>query len=208
MRRPMLVSFVLPVAVLAAFAACRGIPRAPKDAPRVEVEVAVVVEDGFSAALADADAALTAALSSALIEEADIGLRFYPVAAADYADGQRRPDYRLQVTLRGLEVDVTSGSDEQASAAERVTAALGVALQRQRADAPALLVASASQSANRREQPARTDGPVEASYRVAGSAQPVSVSQDAIVTAVRAAFRRAAADMVRAIDREFAPARS
>lgn len=189
---------------------CRSIPDAPADAPRVEVEVDVAFAEDFRAALQDPDEALVRAIEEAVLREADVGLRFYPVRSADYGEGQARPDYRLAVRVERLVAELGMDAQTQTQVLRRVETEVDVALGRRRADGPTLVVARSSQGARRR--PVEADvGVQEASYTVAagspGGVSGVSVPRATIVAAVREAVNEALSQMVRAIDREFAQSR-
>jgi hypothetical protein len=191
------------VLLLLALAACQGIPSAPNDSQRQEVEVAIAVAPKFTQALLNSDAGLGRAIESAILGESDVGLRFYAVAATAYGSGHARPPYRLNVELQSLQIDTTQ--TETSRDVDRVKAAVAVTLEKRRENGPPLLVARSERTFQRRPQ-ASSAAAVEASYAVAGVEAPVpNVAQAEIVAAARSAFRAAVEQMVPAIDRELAP---
>jgi hypothetical protein len=185
-------------------AGCQGIAEAPADMPRVEVEVDVAVEPAFLGRLLNADAGLQQAIEEAVLAEADVGLRFYPVLARSYTDGQTHPTYKMSVLVRELVLDVQPREGDTPPRLKRLAATTSVAIEKRRPNAPALMVA---QSRMTGDGPTRSDakGTVEASYQATGiDSEAAPIERGMIVSAVQTAFRQSCRSMLPAIDREFA----
>jgi len=199
--------FLLPL-----LAGCQTISNAPSGQPRVELEIAVEIEPQFQQALPGADHALAAQIAGAVLAEADVGLRFYPVASGDYSEGQTRPPYLMTVRVASLDFEVSEREREGEVLADVdvVRAGVDVTLQKRRDNGPALLVATADTSVRRRPPgDTQSEGAVEASYSIRrdGTA-PARVAGKEIVAAVSKATREAFGRMIPAIDREFADERA
>jgi hypothetical protein len=140
---------------------CKDIPRAKSGLPRVEVEVAVTLDDSFAEKLEGVDDQFRKAVTDAVLSEANVGLRFYPVLTDQYSEGQARPPYLMSVQLRGLglEVDEARQTKKDGETARlrwisRVSCSAETTLEKRREDGPPLMVDRAtSTSARRLSQP-------------------------------------------------------
>ncbi len=86
---------------------CKNIPQAKGDLPRVEVEVAVTMDDTFTDSLQSVDATFKKAIVSEVLAKSDVGLRFYPVLSEQYADDHAHPPYLMIIDLRNLHITVS-----------------------------------------------------------------------------------------------------
>lgn len=191
--------------LLLAAAACEGISSAPKGSPRVEVEIALEVDDSYTGALQGSDEALRQAIAELVRSKGDIGLRFYPVLSDSYQSGDNRPPYVLNVKAHDLNITVGQktietggGAPKTESVVERLECRVSSRIVKRRAKGPELLVASSS--ANKKLVATRDPGP---GYAVATSPQ-ARVSRTDLLAALDAALTKAFRELVPAVDRELA----
>ncbi len=86
---------------------CQNIPQARGNLPRLEVEVAVTMDDTFSDSLESFDAEFKKAIVSQVLAKSDVGLRFYPVLSEQYARNHARPPYLMTIDLGNLHVSIS-----------------------------------------------------------------------------------------------------
>ena len=208
---------LLPVGLaLLALPSCESITGVvPKGTPRVEVELAVLVEESFLDALVDVDmdSELVAAVKQAVLEKADFGLRFYATPSESYGAGDRRPPYLMTVELDALSVvfdhEMIEKEEEEPrieTSVDEIHCSVSASVERRREDAPSLVVARSSAAG--RVSAERSSEVIEAEpgyTPVLDGAAPKVLRKD-IVRAVHAAMHKALAAMRTPIDREFAPA--
>jgi hypothetical protein len=185
-------------------AGCQGIAKAPAGMPRTELEVEIAIEPAFANRLLNADANLQQAIEEAVLAEADVGLRFYPVAARNYSDGQNRPAYRMTIRVHELVVDVRPPSSGSPARLQRLATTMSVAVEKRRVNAPMLVIAQSRNTGDGPTSPADKNV-IEAAYQVSGvDVEGSMIERRMIVGAVQTAFRDSCRAMLPAIDREFA----
>jgi hypothetical protein len=201
----------LPLLALASCESITGV--APKGTPRVEIELAVTVDDGFVTPLVgvNKNSPLYAAVKDAVRDKADLGLRFYPTPSERYGADDVRPEYVMTVQLERLsfefdheQIETEGQAPRIVSTVKRVRAEVQVAIERRRTNAPELTVATARASsavsaAADKEDLAAADG-----YTLMYDEQTLKVLQDDIVRAVESSVGKALNSMRTPIDREFA----
>lgn len=194
-----------PVLVLVALAlvACQEVSLARRGSPRVETEVVVAIDESVRAGLRDAGAEFDAMVEAIVLEQADVGLRFYPVISASYGPGQVRPAYLMSVRLQELaarahEVTIADEPGRKKTVADDVTATVAASLEKRRDNAPSLLVGTGSSSYA--SAPRESSGDMMFLVNAAGDAVPIPRAD--VRTAIERALRKTLQDMVQAIDRE------
>ena len=205
-----LLTLGLAPAILASCESLTGV--APKNTPRVEIELAVIVDEAFVEPLSDADAGLHAALKEAVRGKADLGLRFYPTPSDLYGESDRRPPYLMTVELDSLVVSFDREMIEEEGAEPRIDASVdtigcsvSASVARRRENAPSLVVATSQASS---QFSAETKPETLASgrgYVPKFEGPALKILEKDIVRAVEAAVDRALKAMRTPIDREFAP---
>jgi hypothetical protein len=193
---------------------CRGIPPSPPDFPRQELEVLVEVDPEIPRLLRDdaERAVIEEVVSEAVFSLADVGLRFYPVAAASYQEDAERPEFYLTVRIRDLgavlERQLVRPAREAAElgrAVASVQCAAAVTLYKRRLDGPPLIVgkAAGSGTADVREAAAQLSS-MERFELVSESDYGPSKSfrSEDLTRCLRAAVNDAFGQLVEAIDRE------
>ena len=184
---------------------------APKGTRRVEVELAVRL-DGLGDALVNVDPVLVEEIKTAALEEADLGLRFYPSLTEEYGESDQHPPYLMTVNVDSLDVklrhgltEVEEGEPEVWSEVDELVGTVSTSVERRRSNGPPLRVAAASAVA---EVDAERDAErieSEIGYNSKLSGESPKVLKKDIVRAVRRALQRSLKDMRTAIDREFTP---
>ena len=211
---------------------CKNIPQAKGDLPRVEVEVAVTMDDTFTDSLQSVDATFKKAIVSEVLAKSDVGLRFYPVLSEQYADDHAHPPYLMIIDLRNLHITVSEetkkiGEGDAATTqihrwVSRVEMTATTDLYKRRDNAPPLTVAShkgtATVTVQRlragqtvaggavvNESGAGATGAVAAEASGSHDGEPaVMVARSRIIDAVDLAFEDALRRMIVAIDRDLA----
>lgn len=196
---------------------CQPVTAAPKGSPRLELEVGVEVEAGFANHFETDAAEIAGLLRELAAAHGDVALRFYPVLADQYGEGDPRPAMRMTLTARDVDVRlerhvvVEQNAEPDAASvyetvANRVDCEVAAQLERRRDSGPALTVARAT-GRGRAEVDADGDGAVTWSYRgtdAVGAALAVPVQRGSVARALRSAIQRAFGEMLPAIDRELA----
>ncbi len=202
----------LPLMMLTSCESLTGV--SPKNTPRVEIELAVIVTDAFVEPLVDVDqeSALLAAVKEAVRSKADLGLRFYPTLSEEYAETDQHPPYLMTVHLDRLSLDFDHEMIEEEGAEPRIEAsvdtvgcAVSASIEHRRENAPSLIVAEATGSS---ELSAETDEDALAAgqgYVPRFEDATLKVLEKDILQAVQTAVDRALKNMRTPIDREFAP---
>ncbi len=131
---------------------CQNIPQARGNLPRVEVEVAVTMDDTFSDNLESFDAEFRKAIVSQVLAKSDVGLRFYPVLSEQYARNHARPPYLMTIDLGNLHVSISQETKKSGEGdatrtqihrwVSRVQMTAMTNLHKRRDNAPPLTVAS------------------------------------------------------------------
>jgi hypothetical protein len=152
--------------------------QAPEGSPRVELEVELIVHDGFYDSLEDVDGdareALEAEMEDIVVSLANVGLRFYPVAAHDYHSGDDRPERRLLVEVDHLGVSFDEKMVQQEGEPSRIVAHVGgatcpvnVRMEKRRKDGPELVVGRGESLGKARHSSATEEQPAaEETYAV------------------------------------------
>jgi hypothetical protein len=195
-------------------AACESVTGvSPKDTPRVEIELAVVVERPFVEPLQDADDGLRELVHDAVLSEADMGLRFYPTPSSAYREGDTRPEYLMMIELAELRLDfdyetVKNDGEEPyvLTTIEELESSVNASIVRRRADGPDLVVARTSASAKVSAQSDPERIAASPGYRPRGESDEVKVLESDIRRSVATATAKALKAMRTPVDREFAPA--
>lgn len=208
---------LLPAVLLAA---CQTIPKAPKDSPRVEIEVATTLDDDFVGFLDGIDDEFARAVADKAQACADVGLRFYAVPTTSYAAGHARPTYLMRVHVEEVEVSLadapaprktseTAGEESGAAPAaepaprtvQSVACRVSALIEARRSGGPPLLV-------GRSEGKARVSASTGDPGTHTGLALrnepgiPPRVRRDDLLAAIDRALRTALGELVPAIDRE------
>ena len=201
--------------ILLTLASCESLTGvAPEGTPRVEVELAVIVDEAFMTPLVDPTAELVAAVKEAVRSEADLGLRFYPTLSERYGPNDRRPSYLMTVELKSLNILFEQELIEPEEAPARlvttideVQCSVSASLERRRGNAPPLTVATASSS--QKVNAERDPDAIEAGrgYAPKFDGPTMKVLEADITRAVQTASEAALRTMRKPIDREFAPAK-
>lgn len=207
-RSPLLPS-LCSVALLA-LGACNQISKAPQNVPRVEMEVAVRLDDAFGARLGNLDAEFQRELQDMILAKADAGLRFYPVLTERYSGEGPRPPYLMTVGVRDLEYELDYRTVQQAQAdpvveswVKRVTTGVAVQVVKRRESGPELTVANAIQTGSTMVDRPRGEGtgPMHPLRREENQ-QALAVPRAALLRAIDAAVTKALKEMLPAIDRD------
>ena len=187
---------------------------APADTPRVEIELAVVVNDAFVEPFVDVDeeSELFAAVRDAVRAEADLGLRFYPTPSEEYGENDKRPPYLMTVNLDQLslvfdhEMIEEEGEEPRVEASvDTVVCSVSASIENRREDAPSLIVATAKSSSDIAAETDAEDLAAGQGYTPKFEGADLKVLEKDIVKAVQTAVDRALKSMRTPIDREFAP---
>lgn len=186
---------------------------APEGSPRVEVELDFSVREDFYTALGHVERqALEEALAEVALMHSDVGLRFYPVPSDAYERKDARPEYRVLIELRDLEVGVDEKTIEEEGHPTRVEARVAsvscwvsTRVEKRRRDAPALVVGDAEAQGKVRTQtlpgsPAWVDA-YETEPAVVGH-EGLRVEEKDLLDAFEEGTVKALRDVVKAIDRE------
>jgi hypothetical protein len=211
--RPGPACFALGLAALA-LTSCESITGvASADTPRVEIELAVIVNDQFVESLEDLDkdSPLYAALKTAVAQEADLGLRFYPTPSERYGKQDKRPDYLMTVELNQLnfaiEQELVESEGQAAhieSSVDKVSCEVTATIERRRDNAPSLVVATAKGAS---EVSAESDAQALSTgtgYAPKHDGAELKILERDIARAVENASRKALKSMRTPVDREFA----
>ncbi len=197
----------LPAITLLALAACNSIPVASATTPRSELEVAVVIAPEFvqqlQAMTPDLDASLRRSVERAVIDQADVGMRFYPILSSEYEKAHSRPEFLLTIHLGSLTFRATSANEYSAAGVASLHVGLAAELLRRREKGPSLPVSHYTSSGTARPSSYRDVEAHEASYLVSeGNGPRLPVTESVITGAVTKAVRESLAEMLAAIDRE------
>lgn len=123
--------------------------KAPKGAPRVEVELVVEVDDACYAQLAeDADReALNAAIADTVLSYADVGMRFFPILTDTYESRDARPERMMTVRVEKIGINTEHERMEEEGEAPWVESSVKsldsmatASLEKRRKGAPSLVV--------------------------------------------------------------------
>ena len=194
-------------------AACENLSGlAPRDVPRVEIELDVDVEPGFLDPLTDADAALEESVRAVVRSEADLGLRFYPTPSESYGPNDTRPPYRMSVDIDSLNVRFKRTTVEEEgqvpwvrTSVDKISCSVRAAVERRRDDGPALEVGRGSATVESGASRSRDDLDIVREYALAFQGERVTVRESDLLEAVEKATKKALAQLRTPIDREFAP---
>lgn len=186
------------------FSGCAAIPTAPSGSQRKELEVKVTLSDSFRARVVGADTTLERVVQQAVLQQADMGLRFYAVESTRYESADKHPDHILTVHLQSIDFTATPGRDSEPAAITRLRVGLEATMERRRDTGPALPVARSVVNGSVSPSATSDTRPVEASYFVRSEdAGAISLTDIAIQAAVRRAVIDSLTEMLPAIDREF-----
>lgn len=94
-------------------------PKPPEGSPRIEVELAVAVDEGVWGDL-ESHGDLEQAIADQVAGDADLGMRFYPVLAESYGEDDPRPEYVLSVRVTELTVTTDHKRIEKKDEAPRI----------------------------------------------------------------------------------------
>jgi len=208
LRTARILAAVAPLAL-----SCQSIPMASRDAPRVELEVEVRIDDSYAQQLADLDDAFRREVEATVLAQADLGLRFYPVLSTDYAADDARPTYLMTVDIGDLTLRLdhamkpVEGAEPVVETYVRsIDCRVSVTLVKRRDSGPALTVGRGEggglRSAARHAEAATGPG-----YTVRGQAegQPeLPLARSDLLQSIGWALGRALPELVRPADREFA----
>jgi hypothetical protein len=181
---------------------CASIPTAPPGSVRTELEVRVTLSDSFRARIVGADTTLERVVLQAVLQQADVGLRFYAVESSRYSADDKHPEHLLTVHLHTLDYSATPGIDAAPAEINRLQVGLEATVERRRESGPALPVARSVVKGSVRPGATSITRPVEASYFVTGEDGTMSLTDIALQTAVRRAVTDSLTQMLPAIDRE------
>jgi hypothetical protein len=192
--------------------ACQGISKPPKGTPRLELEVAVRLDESYTSKIGRLDEALTRRVEEAVLSRADLGLRFYPVLARQYTSGSHHPEYLMTVEVRALGYDIdhrtvkpAEGDPVIESFVREVRCSVATTIEKRRQGAPALTVGRVEQTGSADCE--RNPPPQAARYaleREVGTEPALEVTADDLVRAIDRALNRAMSALVGPVDRELA----
>jgi len=192
--------------------ACQGISKAPKNAPRVEVEVTPQIAPSFSTRLMGLDDGFGEAFADLVMANADVGLRFYPVLGSSYGEDDRRPDYAMSVQVNDLVADIDhktvtqEGADPViVSSVEKLECMVTSTIVKRRTDAPDLTVGTSTAKGSVSVSKSG-DGIRYVIVRDSEDAEPLHASKANLRKAIKSGLQRSLAGLVEPIDREFRPA--
>lgn len=181
----------LAILAAAALPSCTNLPRAKKGRARLELEVAVQMDDSFDSKVDGLDDGFRQQIAEQVLRKADLGLRFYPVLTERYAPDQARPQFLLTVQLSDFSVDIDrdvkrhrSGGVETIETSrwlERIHCTATVAMEKRRNGSPSLLVD---------RDTARVDLRIRRPHRKRPHAVPVQIVPDAVAAAEAEVERR------------------
>ncbi|MEM7306659.1 MAG: hypothetical protein AAF682_08315 [Planctomycetota bacterium] len=193
-------------------ASCSSNSAAPEGSPRVEVELRVEVDEAvFSPFDPSVDReAILELIDGAVQPLADVGLRFYPVPAEVYTEGDERPEYALTVRVEKFEVTLDHELIEEENKdpwiqteIEQAECTVLATFEKRRNNAPPLQVgteAAMGESGENRE----LEGEFLLEY-VTQTGGRLNLSREAFASAVDQAVARVLAKLQKPIDREFKP---
>jgi hypothetical protein len=206
-RLPLVVPFA--GVVLVGAASCNQISTAPKGSPRVELEVAVRVEDAYASRLQGLDEDFLRELRERVLAKSDVGLRFYPVPTERYEGAGARPSYLMSVDVRSLTYDIGSRTVNRPNTdpvvetwVSRVGATVAANMVKRRSAGPELTVANAQQTATVGVSQTGTEGKVVYQLQRDQGQLPLQVARDDLLRSIVDALDRALREMLPAIDRE------
>lgn len=184
-------------------------PRAPKNSPRVELEVVVQIGDQFYDSLGKEDM-LDDGISERVLSESDMGMRFYPVAGSDYEDDVQRPTYVLTVQLRSMDVKVDTKEIEKKDEPTRTEHSVGsvdcvaaATLRKRREGRPALLVGESTGKGHVFVRSQSTSEDEAVIYPVnSQSKNQLYVTESDLLDAVDEAVVDALRGLIKSVDRE------
>ena len=208
------ISHAVGIALLAVLgtSACQGISQPPKGTPRLEVEVTVRLDESYTSKFVRIDDALTRRVEEAVLSRADLGLRFYPVLARQYAAGSHHPEYLMTVEVRSLGYDIDHRTVTHPDSdpvietfVRQVDCNVATTIEKRRQGAPPLTVGRAEQvgTADTEHNPS-AQSPRYALKRDAGTEAPLEVTADDLVRAIDRALSRDMSALVAPVDRELA----
>jgi hypothetical protein len=201
------------VALVLLSSACQAIPRTEPGWPREELEVVVNVDPEIARLLKQEEGSVKVAgvISEAVLELADIGLRFYPVPSEHYGEEQIHPPFLLRVDVRELGAVLappaappkTEWRAEKALASVHSTVV--ATLVKRRGEGPPLIVAKSvghgTVKATEAAAAVTSTAEFELEYFETAS-NPPRLSSDDLLASVRAAVRGALRQLVEPVDRE------
>lgn len=190
-------------------------PKAPENAPRLEVELVVEVDPAVWDDLGE-HGELEARIVDQVQTVADLGMRFYPVLSSEYAEGDARPEHVLTVRVTELEIDAAhkriEKKGEPPRIESRVAAIDSVAtalVQRRRDGGPDLLVANAEGQGHVNAVSQKRVGELEAEGQPAFAVveedpehEDLRVAESDVLQAVDEAVIDALRGVIKGVDRE------
>ena len=202
------------VAILSA--SCQEITTAPEGSPRMEMEVAVAVQESSLSGLEGVNAKdFTTVATDVVVNRSDLGMRFYPVLSKDYARKDQRPEYLMTVDVKelivGLEhttVNQKEGDPIVVTSVKQIDCVVSAKLVKRRDSGPDLTVGVAEGKGAARVRP-DPEVVAEVSYVVKREApeegeapEPLNVSRADLLAAMDSAVAAAYRGLVAAVDRE------
>jgi len=190
-------------------------PKPPEGSPRIEVELTVDVDEGVWGDLED-HGDLEQAIADQVADDADLGMRFYPVLASDYGEDDVRPEYVLAVRVTELVVTTDHKRIEKKDEAPRIEsrvkgldAVATAVVKRRRDEGPALVVSNAegkghvfAVSQERIAELVAEGQPTFEVVKTDPSHQDLSVCQADLLQVVEEAVVGALRGVVKGVDRE------
>lgn len=190
--------------------------QAPAGSQRVELEVELVVHDAFYESLEDVDRdereALEAEMEDIVVSLANLGLRFYPVAAHAYDSGDERPERRLLVEVDHLDVSFGEKTVQQDGEPLRIVARVeGAAclvkarVEKRRREGPELVVARGESRGNARHNSVTEEPAADATYAVRADVaqhEGLRIPKQSVLEAFEDGTIDALRTVIKAVDRD------
>ena len=206
-RAPLAVTLTLTTLL----AACSTIPKAPEGSPRIEVELALEIDEPFVEPLQLEDKkALAASFDQTVLDRADVGLRFYPVLSELYESDDQRPPYLLTVVARDLEVEYEFKTKKGAEGEEpevitelsSLRCNVTATLERRRQGRPPLPVARSKQEIHWNVNDPEAGVDTYPLKPIEEGDEALAVAQDDVTLGLERAVNAALKGLVESIDRE------
>lgn len=190
--------------------------KAPKDAPRVEIELVVEVDDAFYAAFEDAGEAedLNGVIADRVLSLADVGMRFFPILSDTYESRDARPQRVMHVRIVKLTVNTAHERIEEEdedpryeSSITSLDATATASVEKRRKGAPSLVVGSGEGHGHVRARSSDESTAAHPAYvvkRESDEHEELRVTQDDVIDAVDKAVIDALREIVEPIDRDLA----
>ncbi len=212
------------LAALLALASCQDLSSlvtgekfllAPKESPRVEVELDFAVRDPFYAPLQGVDrAALEAEMKTVALSLADVGLRFYPVASSSYGAGDARPERRMVIEVERLDLAIDEDTVEKegeplriVATVEGVTCLVRARVEKRRSNGPPLVVGAGEAQGRVRPGPATEETALLPTFAVPPAVaghEGLRVEKQDVLDAFEEGAVDALRAVVKAVDRDLA----